>query len=57
MDFHAFHGKVSFSRMMPNFTENVTAVKSRIRLVPTNVSLRQQYTQHEKQQDQAPSQD
>jgi len=36
MDFHGFHGSVSFSRMTPNFTENVTAVKSRIRSVPTH---------------------
>jgi len=36
MDFHGFHGRVSFSRTTPNFTENVTAVKSQIRLVPND---------------------
>jgi len=35
---HGFHGNQSFSRKEVNFTENVTAVKSRIKLVPTYYS-------------------
>jgi len=33
---HGFHGNRRFSRKKANFTENVTAVKSRIKLVPTD---------------------
>jgi len=33
-----FHGNGRFSRKTANFMENVTAVKSWIRLVPTNTS-------------------
>ena len=35
-DFTKFHGNGHFSRKKANFTENVTAVKSLIRLVPTD---------------------
>ena len=34
---HGFHGNGRFSRKEANFTENVTAVKSWIKLVPKNV--------------------
>jgi len=33
---HGIHGNGRFSRKTVNFTENVTAVKSWIRLVPSN---------------------
>jgi len=33
---HGLHGNGRFSRKTANFTENVTAVKSWIRLVPTH---------------------
>jgi len=36
MEFHQFHGYGRFSRKKVNFTETVTAVKSRIRLAHTN---------------------
>ena len=36
MDFAEFHGNGRFSRKTANFTENVTAVKSWISLVPTD---------------------
>jgi len=41
MDFtknHGFHGNRHFSRTKTNFTENVTAVKSWIKLVPSHWS-------------------
>jgi len=34
---HRFHGNQRFSRKEVNFTENVTAVKSWIKLVPTDL--------------------
>jgi len=40
---HGFHGNRRFSRKKANFTENVTAVKSWIKLVPTNYTT-VQYT-------------
>jgi len=39
MEFHQFHGYGRFSRKKANFTENVTAVKSRIRLVHSNIVI------------------
>ena len=42
---HGFHGNGHFSRKKANFTENVTAVKSWIRLVPSNqVTWSKKYT-------------
>jgi len=40
---HGFHENRGFSKKKANFTENITAVKSWTKLVPTNTrSLRQQ---------------
>jgi len=41
-EFNRFHGNGRFSRKKANFTENVTAVKSWIRLVPTYQPVQQE---------------
>jgi len=45
---HGFHGNKFFSRKKANFTENVTAVKSWIRLVPSHSIRHARIASHSK---------